>query len=95
MTDWVADPRVAQVAVDDLRSYITSKGVDSKRADGATTRFALISLAEETKLDLEPLFANAVPLKVVDNELGENIPPAEAKTKGRHTAWPPVTGGLR
>ena len=55
--DYVSDPRIASIALSDLREFLTSKGVEPQHVQAASTKFGLISLAEDKSCDLEELLA--------------------------------------
>ena len=68
MPDWVADPRLGQVAFGQLKAFMleatSGRGDESTRlavAD-AMTKFSLAALAEERSVDLQPLLELAAPL---------------------------------
>ena len=61
MPDYLIDARISKLPVTSLRDFLKSSGkcLDDELAR-ATTKFALISLAENKQIELEPLLANIV-----------------------------------
>ena len=61
MTDYLADSRVGKLTLTSLKDYlVASKKCPDEELARANTKFALISLAEASKVELEPLLANIV-----------------------------------
>ena len=61
MPDYLIDARISKLPVTSLRDFLKSSGkcLDDELSR-ATTKFALISLAENKQIELEPLLANIV-----------------------------------
>ena len=55
--DYLSDARLASVALPDLRAYLTAEGIADTHMQLASTKFALVALAEEKSVDLEKLLA--------------------------------------
>ena len=63
--DYLADARVVKLPIERLREFVSTRGGCSENElSRATTKFALISLAEEKGVDLEEVL-NAVPLTIL------------------------------
>ena len=60
--DYLADARTGRLPLDRLRGFLESSGkVTREELAAAETKFALISLAEDKHIDLEPLLAGLGP----------------------------------
>ena len=55
--DYLTDSRVGNVTFMQLKKFLKDGGVEQKELFAASTKFALISLAERKELSLEPLLA--------------------------------------
>ena len=55
--DFLSDVRLASVTLSDLRAHLVAKGVAESHIKLASTKFALVALAEEKDLDLEELLS--------------------------------------
>jgi len=75
--DYLSDKRIASVALPDLRDFLGSKGVEPALVQAASTKFSLVSLAEEKNCDLEEL------LSTVDQQI---VNSRQVKQKQRENA---------
>jgi hypothetical protein len=64
MPDYIADPRLSRLSFTQLKRCVkegTEDGSVHRAADGATTKFALATLAEDNAISLETILSTAPP----------------------------------
>ena len=71
--DYLGDRRLASVKVPELREFLTSKGLEKSLVAAASTKFALVSLAEDKAVDLEELLSTVDELAVMARQARQQI----------------------
>ena len=95
--DYLGDRRLASVKVPELREFLTSKGLERSLVAAASTKFALVSLAEDKAVDLEELLSTVDELAVMARqarqqirENGGKVAEIEVEIKKENGKTPPV-----
>ena len=86
--DFLADPRMGRLPIDKLKKHLVGSNLfPAADLEQATTKFALVSLAESKGMDLEVLLKDIVPTPASSQRRrGPQTPKAKARRGRSHAA---------
>ena len=64
--DYLTDARIGKLPFMKLKKFLSDNGVDAKEMSSASTKFALVAIAEKKEIALEPLLDEIGPREAIE-----------------------------
>ena len=64
--DYLTDARIGKLPFMKLKKFLSDNGVDAKEMSSASTKFALVAIAEKKEIALEPLLDELGPREAIE-----------------------------